>query len=94
MAFYQRSRAVVTAFQIPLWGKTSSEDVPTWLVDRLLRRELVENESGGLTLTDHWGARSCAAGDWVILREDGDIEFCRMEDFPQRFERLRGKLAA
>lgn len=94
MAFYQRIHSIVSAFQVPLWGKKSEEDVPAWLVERLLSRELHENESGGLTLTDRWGTRSCAAGDWVVLREDGDVEFCRMEEFAERFHRLRGKLAA
>lgn len=94
MYFYQRTSSVVCAFQLPLWGAVSEDDVPQWLVDRMISRELIENESGGFTLNDHWGRRSCAAGDWVVLREDGEVEFCRMEDFPERFFRMRYKKIA
>jgi hypothetical protein len=72
---------LVQAFKLPLWGQVADEVPPAWLVRRLQSGELAINRLGGLTMK---GVQSCAAGDFVLLNEDDQIQFAT----PDEFEKL------
>lgn len=75
---------LVQAFKLPLWGQVADEVPPAWLVRRLQSGELSINRLGGLTMNIQWGVQSCAAGDFVLLTEDDQIQFAT----PDEFEKL------
>jgi hypothetical protein len=74
---------LVQAFKLPLWGQIADETPPKWLVERLQSGEFVMNSLGGVTIVNRWGHQQCAAGDVVLLTEQGAIEFATAEEFEQ-----------
>lgn len=86
---YQRKPTLAHAWKVPPWGEAAAEPVPDWLACRMASGELRVNAVGGLTVQYVWGTRGCGPGDYVILTERDEIEFCSANDFPDQWEAAR-----
>lgn len=83
---YQHKPTLARAWKVPPWGQTAEEPVPDWLSRRMASAEVRVNATGGLTAQYVWGTRGCGPGDYIILTETDEIEFCASGDFPDRYE--------
>jgi len=94
VAFFERVSTLIQAWQLPLLGNRADEVPPPWLVDRMTSGSLTINSLGGFNHTSSSGFLNCAAGDYVVLTEDDEIEFCKATEFTHRFKLLEESLAA
>jgi hypothetical protein len=83
---YQRKYTLIQSWAIPPAGQPAAEAMPGWLVQRIQSGEVTINGIGGLSAYTQFGSRSSAPGDYVILSEEGDIDFCLASQFEERFE--------
>jgi hypothetical protein len=86
MEVRRKHAALMWAWRIPDAGRAADEVPPPWIVERLQSRDLIVNRFGGLTRQRPLSTEICFAGDYVILNQFDEIEFCRKELFPDHFE--------
>lgn len=85
------ANGLADAFRVPLWGRRADETPPSWLITLMQAGTVAINPTtGGLTYRDE----SCQAGDYILLHEDGHIEFCTASEFMNTFTLLDDRLAA
>ena len=78
MRLYQRNDILVQAWHVPNWGTPAAAPMPRWLVDRMIDNDIEVSELGGLT---HAVAGTCLPGDYILLTENDEIEFCSAAAF-------------
>lgn len=94
MILYERKPTLVQAWKVPMWGRPADEPAPSWLIERMQAGDVYINRSGGLSANYVWGARGCAPGDYILLSEIGEIEFCATSHFDDFFHKVEQRQAA
>lgn len=85
--FTGRLDADVLAWRDP--DETAS--LPTWLCDAMNAKTVECSAIGlGLILNVHSGSHGLAKDDWVMVRPDGQLGWCRGERFAEQYERVYG----
>lgn len=85
---YVRKYTLVQAWKIPPAGKPADEVMPPWLVKLIQLGDVHINSLGGLATFTRFGNRSSNPGDFILLSEEGEVDFCSETDFSERFELL------
>jgi hypothetical protein len=91
---FERIPYLVRAWRVPLPGSICEEIAPPWLVERLQSRNLELNMLGGLNYQSRDGIISCIGGDFVLLTDEDEIEFCKEREFNSKYRTLDHSLAA
>lgn len=94
MALFERVSTLIQAWRLPPLGTVAEEALPSWLVERMTSGSLAINSLGGFSHMSTNGHISCSAGDYVLLTEDDEIEFCKATEFNHKFKLLDESLAA
>ncbi len=91
MKVFERQPTRVLAFQVPVWGEAAADPVPDWLVHRMKTGEVRLNQSGGLSANYVWGTRGCAPGDYILLNDEEEVEFCTAERFAVLYKEVEAE---
>jgi hypothetical protein len=94
MKLYERKATLVRAWKVPLWGHVADEPAPHWLTSRMNLGEVRVNARGGLTAQYVYGTRGCNAGDYIVLTEEDEIDFCPADRFEDRYFEVKQAQAA